>query len=67
MSWVNEIEQEMKLEKIVRDVYGVDMIKICYEELKVEIDVRVETFIIIMQIGEEMINNEYYVKLEVFF
>lgn len=43
------------------------MIKICYEELKVEIDVRVETFIIIMQIGEEMINNEYYVKLEVFF
>lgn len=67
MSWVNEIEQEMKLEKIVRDVYGVDMIKIRYEELKVEIDVRVETFIIIMQIGEEMINNEYYVKLEVFF
>lgn len=43
------------------------MIKIRYEELKVEIDVRVETFIIIMQIGEEMINNEYYVKLEVFF
>lgn len=67
MSWVNEIEQEMKLEKIVRDVYGVDMIIIRYEELKVEIDVRVETFIIIMQIGEEMINNEYYVKLEVFF
>lgn len=67
MSWVNEIEQEMILEKIVRDVYGVDMIKIRYEELKVEIDVRVETFIIIMQIGEEMINNEYYVKLEVFF
>lgn len=67
MSWVNEIEQEMKLEKIVRDVYGVDMIKIRYEELKVEIDVRVETFIVIMQIGEEMINNEYYVKLEVFF
>lgn len=43
------------------------MIKIRYEELKVEIDVRVETFIIIIQIGEEMINNEYYVKLEVFF
>ncbi|CAF1062161.1 unnamed protein product, partial [Didymodactylos carnosus] len=65
MNWTLDMENQLKLDELAKDVSGAEALLERHSEFKGEIDARKDSFENVQRIGEELIQQDHYAKQDI--